>query len=198
MTKKNSKGQLLKIGDAASLLHVSTQTLRDWTDVGKIPTVLSDGGHRFYYEADVKKVQLEGKDITSYWESSIVLAFNTSGEITLLDEDGNSIQAPISYEKSLSRYWNFSNGLETMVHEVALNGVYQSSPTVTFLEQSTSPDHSLIVVYGTIAALEQDDIKRNYWKLRKETVEWAKKTFEPVSVPVWAWKNSGKLVPFQQ
>lgn len=197
MTNNDSKGKLLKIGDAASLLHVSTQTLRDWTDAGKIPAVLSDGGHRSYYEADVKKAQLEEKGVTSYWEAPIVLAFNTSGEVTLWDEEGSAIQTPIAYEQSLNKYWNFSNGLETMVHEVTLNGIYTSSPTATFLEQSTLPHHSLIVVYGTIATLDEGDVKNSYLKLRKETIEWAKETFQPVNVPVWAFKTSGNLLPFQ-
>lgn len=44
---------LVGIGHAAHLLGVHSDTLRRWTDEGKIPAIRTAGGHRRYRLADV-------------------------------------------------------------------------------------------------------------------------------------------------
>lgn len=179
------------------MLHVSSQTLRDWTDAGKIVAQVSDGGHRSYYEADVKRRALEEEGITTYWEAPITLAFDTDGNVSLWDEDANTIEEPVYYEHPLKRAWDFHNGLEERSHGVVLSGIHRTTPTTKFLEQSTSPDRSLLVIYGTIAALDKKTIESNYREFMKETIDWVKEAFKPLQVPVWSFRETGKLVSFQ-
>lgn len=45
---------LLWIGEAAELLGVSTETIRNWTSAGKLAAVVTPGGHRRYRKEDVE------------------------------------------------------------------------------------------------------------------------------------------------
>lgn len=44
---------LLWIGEAAALLGVSPETVRNWTNAGKLAAVVTPGGHRRYRRSDV-------------------------------------------------------------------------------------------------------------------------------------------------
>jgi DNA-binding transcriptional MerR regulator len=44
---------LLRISDAARLCHVSADTLRRWSDQGRVPVVVLPSGQRRYRRADV-------------------------------------------------------------------------------------------------------------------------------------------------
>ena len=44
----------LRLGDAAAELGVSLNTLRRWSDAGKLTVYRSPGGHRRYRRADVE------------------------------------------------------------------------------------------------------------------------------------------------
>lgn len=46
--------ELLWIGEAAGLLGVSTETIRNWTNAGKLAAVVTPGGHRRYRREDVE------------------------------------------------------------------------------------------------------------------------------------------------
>jgi DNA-binding transcriptional MerR regulator len=46
-------GDLLRISDAARLCHVSADTLRRWSDQGRVPVVVLPSGQRRYRRADV-------------------------------------------------------------------------------------------------------------------------------------------------
>lgn len=45
---------LLRIGEAAEILGVTAETVRNWTAKGKLPALLTPGGHRFYRRSDVE------------------------------------------------------------------------------------------------------------------------------------------------
>ena len=45
----------LRIGQVASLLAISTDTVRTWIDEGKIPSSRTSGGHRIIKGADLAK-----------------------------------------------------------------------------------------------------------------------------------------------
>jgi len=51
-----SKGLLLSIGEASSILGVSEATLRQWTDNGKVKAFVTPGGHRRYSRAELTKL----------------------------------------------------------------------------------------------------------------------------------------------
>jgi putative resolvase len=51
-----SSDQLLKIGDVATLLGVTTQTLRNWTNSGYMDTVIGKGGHRRFRRSEVERL----------------------------------------------------------------------------------------------------------------------------------------------
>ena len=46
---------LLTIGQASKILGVSEVTLRQWTDEGKIKAFVAPGGHRRYYESELRE-----------------------------------------------------------------------------------------------------------------------------------------------
>jgi len=51
-----SKGLLLTISEASSILGVSEATLRQWTDSGKVKAFVTPGGHRRYSRAELAKL----------------------------------------------------------------------------------------------------------------------------------------------
>lgn len=48
--------KLLKIGDVAPLLGVTTQTLRNWTNSGYMNTIVGKGGHRRFRRSEVERL----------------------------------------------------------------------------------------------------------------------------------------------
>lgn len=52
---------LLKIGDVAPLLGVTTQTLRNWTNSGYMNAIIGKGGHRRFRSSEVERI-MELKD----------------------------------------------------------------------------------------------------------------------------------------
>lgn len=44
---------LLRISDAARLCHVSADTLRRWSDQGRVPVIVLPSGQRRYRQSDV-------------------------------------------------------------------------------------------------------------------------------------------------
>ena len=48
-----------RIGEAAEILGVSTDTLRRWADAGKVKTTLKAGGRRFVNGADLARFAVE-------------------------------------------------------------------------------------------------------------------------------------------
>lgn len=46
---------LLWIGEAAAILGVSAETVRNWTNAGKLAAVVTPGGHRRYRREDVER-----------------------------------------------------------------------------------------------------------------------------------------------
>lgn len=55
MATKRDKPSLLTIGQAKMMLGVSEATLRHWTDEGKIKAFITPGGHRRYYESELRQ-----------------------------------------------------------------------------------------------------------------------------------------------
>ena len=56
--------RLLKIGDVAGLLGVTTQTLRNWTNSGYINAIVGKGGHRRFRVSDVERIMELKESVT--------------------------------------------------------------------------------------------------------------------------------------
>lgn len=54
MTDDTTTADVLSPAAAAQLLHVSTQTLRNWADDGRLRPIRTAGGHRRYLRAEVE------------------------------------------------------------------------------------------------------------------------------------------------
>ena len=55
---------LLKIGDVAALLGVTTQSLRIWTNSGHMNAIIGKGGHRRFRSSEVERImELEKSEI---------------------------------------------------------------------------------------------------------------------------------------
>ena len=48
---------LLTIGEAARMLGVSVDTIRRWSDSGRIPAVVLPSGHRRYRAEDIRNLR---------------------------------------------------------------------------------------------------------------------------------------------
>ena len=51
-----SSEQLLKIGNVATLLGVTTQTLKNWTNSGYMDAIIGKGGHRRFRRSEVERI----------------------------------------------------------------------------------------------------------------------------------------------
>ena len=55
MSKDPSPDDLLRIGEVAAALGVSTETIRRWTAIGMLPALRTPGNQRLYRRGDVEK-----------------------------------------------------------------------------------------------------------------------------------------------
>lgn len=53
MPTDSDGSDLLRPGEAAKLLHVTTRALANWADAGHVPTFRLPGGERRYRRADI-------------------------------------------------------------------------------------------------------------------------------------------------
>lgn len=56
LVERNLESEYLTAGEAAKLLMVSPKTLVRWADAGRIPHVVTLGGHRRFSRAEVDKM----------------------------------------------------------------------------------------------------------------------------------------------
>ncbi len=74
--KLTKQPELLTSGEAATILNVSPQTLREWTENNKINAYVTDGGHRRYEEVQVRLLALNetarhnGQNQATYYYAS--------------------------------------------------------------------------------------------------------------------------------
>lgn len=51
--------EVMTVSEAARELEVSAQTVREWADKGKLPTIRTSSGQRIFQRVDVERVRLE-------------------------------------------------------------------------------------------------------------------------------------------
>ena len=56
LQRATQKRDYLRVAEVAELFHVSTKTVVRWATEGKLPHVLTLGGHRRFPRADIEKV----------------------------------------------------------------------------------------------------------------------------------------------
>src|SRR3990167_10638703 len=61
---------LLSIGEAATLIGVSINTLRIWDSSGKLKALRSSGGHRYYSKEQLERFVLDSESIARVWAES--------------------------------------------------------------------------------------------------------------------------------
>lgn len=54
--KLTKRGEFLRVAEVADLFHVSTKTVVRWASEGKLPHVLTLGGHRRFPRADIEQL----------------------------------------------------------------------------------------------------------------------------------------------
>lgn len=54
--ERQGKREYLRVAEVADLFHVSTKTVVRWATEGKLPHVLTLGGHRRFPREDIEKV----------------------------------------------------------------------------------------------------------------------------------------------
>lgn len=197
--KTGNKGSLLKIGEAAEILHVSPQTLRDWTEAGKIEATLSDKGHRKYYEADVHKTALKEQGITSYWTADRIVAISASDDKYYYLNPKTYQLSPEAhvYTTEFDRFWNFTNGLEAQAHLAALNKetvIIEPETLDAFpLEIADKPGMTFLAQSVIIVGLDRAKTEQAIHEAAAKTFKHLKENFKPQQTTIW-FANNGELV----
>jgi excisionase family DNA binding protein/PAS domain S-box-containing protein len=88
-TGPDADGSELTLGEAASVLRVSTSTLRRWADAGKIEAMRTSGGHRRFRSSDVSLLQDEDRGRPMLRRPP--LPPSSEGSARTLEEHGNQI-----------------------------------------------------------------------------------------------------------
>jgi len=65
-----SSNELIPIGKAATYLGVSVMTLRRWDATGKLPSLKSSGGHRYYLQETLDRFKDELFSLARIWAAS--------------------------------------------------------------------------------------------------------------------------------
>lgn len=60
MSTRSESSDLLKPGDAAAILGVTTRALANWADAGRLDAIKLPGGSRRYRRADVEALATNG------------------------------------------------------------------------------------------------------------------------------------------
>ena len=81
-----------KIGEAAQLLGVSTDTVRRWADSGRLLTERTEGGHRLIDGTDLAKLAQEFSDSNEQDGATLSARNRFTGLITRVVADG--VMAP--------------------------------------------------------------------------------------------------------
>lgn len=198
MKKVTTKGTLLKTGEAADILHISAQTLRDWTEAKKITATTADSGHRTYYEADVKKLALSEQGITTYHALTWVVAVPANQEkyYYLHPETFLPASQPTITELPLNKYWNFVNGLESEPHTVVL----KNTPTIILptsepylVEVEEAGNQPLIAHTVTIVGLRPDELQPLLSEAVTATINHLTDNYTAKQTIVWVDKNGKQI-----
>lgn len=193
--------QLLKVSEVAALLHISPQTVRDWTDQGKLDSLRTLGGHRLYAKPAVQLGALKEKRIRSYWQTSVNFQVTPSGEILYMQED-YSYQCSLQFRQPkenllyLDAKGMFSNIVQLLVDEgetLTLTPVTRENPEVLSSPVDIFTDDEGTVRLGTfveVYSFTREGLQEKLERTLQEALMWVKNNATPVQgVVSWVDKN---------
>ena len=186
MNTTDNSVPMLKVGDVAKKLHVSAQTVRDWTEEGKLSAKLSEGGHRTYSLADVNRLVYESEEVPGYRLISALLVMDLESKIQLANEDG-VLSVPQFEFVSFSRYWDFNNGLERMPHQVAAKGssIREPSESTTQLFYLEGEKDYWVSTKLEVASVDKKEAEELFLEALPKAKEWLKENYVPVVTIRW-------------
>ena len=187
----SSKGDLLKIGAAAQLLFVSEQTLRDWTEQDKITAYVTDGGHRFYHEADVRRLSYENRQVSKFYHLTGIVTISPDKEATFEANVGDTKYSDLT-EVEWGKYWDYKNGLGKQTHLLALKG----EPVFVANEEVNSDGDENICVGVSIVALTQAETLQTVPIVVKSVKDKVLTKYSPKQVTRWFLNGSNKEVVY--
>lgn len=156
----STKGDLLKTGDAAKLLNVSAQTVRDWTEQGKLEAHISDGGHRKYFEADVKRLALEERRVESFVQATQTVSMDRNGDFHFINDDWQVTELdPYVEQIFFKKYWNYTNGLQSFPHMAVLKdgpSIVETDIRGGFVCEANG--ETMVCLAATIVGLDRDKV----------------------------------------
>lgn len=156
----STKGELLKTGEAAKLLNVSLQTVRDWTEQGKLDAHISEGGHRKYFEADVKRLVLEERGIESLVQATQKVGMDRNGDFYFINDDWQITELDPFVERIFfKKYWNYTNGLQSFPHMAVLKdepSIVENNIRGAFVCEANG--EPMVCLAATVVGVERDKV----------------------------------------
>lgn len=67
---QEEKEDLIRVGQAAKILGVSPQTVRNWEKLGKLTSERSPGGQRYYHFSEIQRLAVDLPKLAWAWASS--------------------------------------------------------------------------------------------------------------------------------
>lgn len=196
ITKQSISSQptLLKTGAVASLLHVSEQTVRDWTDKGILRGQVSDTGHRLYSELDVEKTRLEVQGTVGFWHTEVAISVDSNFSAKLQSFPDEEDRA-IAEFKDFNAWWDFSNSLGDLARKVVRNKTADSSFDMEALQWSDEQG-SYITFFLYVAALDKELLQGRIKELLSEAEDHVRDICVPVQKTVWVFKENNTEVNY--
>lgn len=201
-----SEPQLLKVSEAAALLHVSPQTVRDWTDQGKLDSFRTAGGHRLYSKPEVQLLSFKEKGIMSFWHAGINFSLTKPNEVMFLWDDYTYNPAPQFQpaEKvtlSLNSNGLFPNLIQLLVDDgesLVVTPVTYGNPDVLSapLEVHTEPEGNRLSTFVEVYSFTKQGVQEKLESTLREAIAWVTKNVKPV-YGVVSWTDA-KGVSFPQ
>lgn len=202
---RQTEPQLLKVSEAAALLHVSPQTVRDWTDQGKLESLRTSGGHRLYAKPVVQLCALKEKSVVSYWRASVNFQVSPSGRILYMHED-YSYQTSLQFrqpKESLLRLdakGMFSNIVQLLVDDgetLTLTPATRDDPEVLSSPVEVFSDEEGNVRLSTfveVLSFTEEGLQLKLEQVLQEALEWVKNNVRPVEgVVSWVDKKGNSF-----
>lgn len=191
----STQGKLLKTGEAAEILHVSPQTIRDWVESGKLKAQPTPGGHRNFHEVDVKRLALEEQGVNSFHIIHQTVAVDKDFNHLFLDSDWNQVSFnPETFTTDFDRYWDFKNGLESYPRNAVLNNSPSIvPPAISSVFVCELPDNPVLAYTTTVVGLDEKEAVDLMSEAVEHTFLFLKENFKPKVAYEWLTRSGTRM-----